>query len=151
MRVQEAFRLRYSDVKEKSDGIWITFKRLKTRGRSDQVSQELYISNNTYTNFAAPVYENLSLVQKLRMSNTGGLWCGYDSCGNCLPKTCGYNRFQAIGRYWAEFLGYGEEDFYFHSFRRTTCTIAVEIGATSEQLKGFLWVEKCQYGSGISV
>ncbi len=32
LRVQEAFRLRYSDVKEKSDGIWITFKPLKTCG-----------------------------------------------------------------------------------------------------------------------
>ena len=48
--------------------------------------KELYIFNNTSTDFAASVYEYLRVVQKLGMSNAGRLWCGYDSYRNCLPK-----------------------------------------------------------------
>ena len=38
---------------------------LKTRGRSDQVSKDMFISNRTEANYAAPVYRYLNLVRKL--------------------------------------------------------------------------------------
>ena len=71
------------------------------------------------------------------MTSAKRLWLGWSPEGVCQLRTYGFNLFQDIERFWADYLGYGKKDFSFHSFRRTTCTIAVENGASLEQLMNF--------------